>query len=413
MKILDEAMRNMADHNAAGNEIIQKALEAVRTHLGMEVAYLSEFVGNDSVFRVVDAPGLEQLVKPGDVRSLDEVYCRHILEGRLPELIPDTAAEPICQTMPITQAVPIGAHISIPILLPDGEPYGMFCCLSPHANPSLTARDLNVMRLFADMAARQIGRDVLEARCLEEKRASVEAMIAQGDFHLAFQPIVDFRNGTVKGFESLCRFRAEPYRAPNFWFADAAEAGLGTELELAVIAQAIDEAERFPSGLYISINASPLTFCDPRLFDLVDGRDLTSIVFEITEHAPVDDYEGLRTRLELLRKKGARIAIDDAGAGFSSLRHIVQLHPDIIKLDMALTRAVDTDMARRALASALIYFAREIGASIVAEGIETEAELRTLGVLGISTGQGYFLGRPGDMTAAFAKLADMRARHSA
>jgi EAL domain-containing protein (putative c-di-GMP-specific phosphodiesterase class I) len=413
MKILDEAMRSMADHDEAGSEIIQKALEAVRTHLGMEVAYLSQFVGNDSVFRVVDAPGLEHLVKPGDVRSLDDVYCKHILEGRLPELIPDTAAEPLCQTMPITQAVPIGAHVSIPILLPDGEPYGMFCCLSPHANPSLTARDLNVMRLFADMAARQIGRDIMESRGVEEKRASIEAVIAQSDFTLAFQPIVDFRSNVVKGFESLCRFRSEPYRAPNFWFADAAEAGLGAELELAVIALAIDKAARFPSGLYLSINASPLTFCDPRLFDLVGGRDLSSIVFEITEHAPVDDYDGLKVRLVRLREKGARIAVDDAGAGFSSLRHIVQLRPDIIKLDMALTRSVDSDMARRALASALIYFAREIGASIVAEGIETEAELRTLGLLGISTGQGYFLGRPGDMTAAFATLADMKARRSA
>ena len=403
----------MADHKGAGKETIQKALEAVRMHLGMEVAYLSEFVGNDSVFRVVDAPGLEQLVKPGDVRSLDDVYCRHIMEGRLPELIPDTAAEPLCQAMPITHAVPIGAHVSIPVLLPDGKPYGMFCCLSPRANPSLNERDLNVMRLFAQMAAHQIGRDVMESRCVDEKRAGVEAIIAGRDFTLAFQPIVDFRKDVVKGFESLCRFRPTPYRAPNFWFADAAAVELGTELELAVIAAALVEAERFPADLYVSINASPLTFCDPRLGELIGARDLSSIVFEITEHAPVEDYDLLVIALDRLREQGARIAVDDAGAGFASLRHIVQLRPDIIKLDMALTRAVDIDMARRALASALIYFAREIGASIVAEGIETEAELRTLGMLGISTGQGYFLGRPGDRADALARLAEPRADRTA
>jgi hypothetical protein len=99
VKILHEAMRQIAERNDAGNDVIQRALEAVRTHLGMEVAYLSEFVGNDSIFRVVDAPGLEDLIKPGDTRPLDEVYCRHILAGRLPELIPDTAAEPLCQAI--------------------------------------------------------------------------------------------------------------------------------------------------------------------------------------------------------------------------------------------------------------------------------------------------------------------------
>lgn len=404
MKILHEAMRQIAERNDAGNDVIQRALEAVRTHLGMEVAYLSEFVGNDSIFRVVDAPGLENLIKPGDARPLDEVYCRHILAGRLPELIPDTAAEPLCQAMPITRAVPIGSHVSIPVLLPDGKPYGMFCCLSPRANPTLTNRDLNVMRMFADMAAHQIGREVMQSRSLEEKRSTVATLMEQRSFSLVFQPIIDLGSGEIRGFESLCRFRAEPYRAPNFWFADAAAVGLGTELELAVIELAIDEAAKFPSEIYISINASPETFLDPRLTSIINGRDLSSIVFEITEHAPVSDYDELTSALDRLRTQGARIAIDDAGAGFSSLRHIVQLRPDIIKLDISLTRAVDTDVARRALASALIFFAREIGASIVAEGIETEAELQALKALGISAGQGYLLGRPGDILSALIVL---------
>lgn len=166
---------------------------------------------------------------------------------------------------------------------------------------------------------------------------------------------------------------------------------------------AIDEATKFPSEIYISINASPETFLDPRLSRIVDGRDLSSIVFEITEHAPVSDYDELTGALDRLRAQGARIAIDDAGAGFSSLRHIVQLRPDIIKLDISLTRAIDTDVARRALASALIFFAHEISASIVAEGIETEAELQALKDLGISAGQGYLLGRPSDIVSAILR----------
>ena len=109
--------------------MVKRSLQAIRTHLDMEVAYVSEFVGDQIVFREVDAPGLEALVQPGDMRSLDEVYCRHILEGRLPELIPDTAAEPVAMAMPITRAVPIGKHMSVPIRMQDGGVYCMFCCL--------------------------------------------------------------------------------------------------------------------------------------------------------------------------------------------------------------------------------------------------------------------------------------------
>lgn len=248
------------------------------------------------------------------------------------------------------------------------------------------------------------GREVMQSRSLEEKRSGVATLMDQRRFSLVFQPIVDLGLGEVKGFESLCRFQAEPYRAPNFWFEDAAAVGLGAELELAVMALAIDEATKFPAEIYISINASPKTFLDPRLSRIVDGRDLSSIVFEITEHAPVSDYDELTTALDRLRAQGARIAIDDAGAGFSSLRHIVQLRPDVIKLDISLTRAIDTDVARRALASALIFFAHEIGASLVAEGIETEAELQALRALGISAGQGYLLGRPSDIVASLQVL---------
>lgn len=145
---------NAADRPDA--TMIDRVLQSVRQHLGMEVAYVSEFVGNDSVYRAVDAPGLEALIKPGDRRSLDDVYCRHILAGRLPELIPDTSAIPLAAAMPITQAVPIGAHVSVPLKLSDGSVYGMFCCLSPSTNRTLNDRDLQVMRAFADIAAQQI-----------------------------------------------------------------------------------------------------------------------------------------------------------------------------------------------------------------------------------------------------------------
>jgi hypothetical protein len=131
----------IAERGAASvaSDRIRRALHAVRSHLGMQVAYVSKFSGNQSIFREVDASGLEHLIKPGDSRSLDDVYCPHILEGRLPQLVPDTSAEPLAASTPMTSA--IGAHVSVPVLLPDGQPYGLFCCIGQKANNSLNDPD--------------------------------------------------------------------------------------------------------------------------------------------------------------------------------------------------------------------------------------------------------------------------------
>jgi EAL domain-containing protein (putative c-di-GMP-specific phosphodiesterase class I) len=384
---------------------IRTALEAVRKHLGMEVAYVSEFVEGRSVFRVVDAPGLEALIKPGDSRSLDDVYCRHILEGRLPELIPDTADYPLAQAMPITRAVPIGAHMSVPLRRPDGQAYGMFCCLSPHANKSLNPRDLQVMKVFADMAAHQISQELEAEREAGRLRDQIMQVIEARLFSVAYQPIFAFSPFRVVGFEALCRFSPEPYRSPDVWFNQAAAAGCGVDLELAVLREAMRAFALLPEDVFISVNASPETIVSGRLPDVIGGAPPHRLVLEVTEHAEVADYDRLRGTLASLRSLGPKLAIDDAGAGFSSLQHIVQLQPDIIKLDMGLTRSIDRDSARRSMVAALIYFARETGCQIVAEGVETDAEFGTLRSLGVTKGQGYLLGRPTDLDGALALLA--------
>lgn len=130
------------------------------------------------------------------------------------------------------------------------------------------------------------------------------------------------------------------------------------------------------------------------------------IVLEITEHSTVQDYDKLEYTLRPLRARGMRLAVDDAGAGHSSFRHILRLQPEYIKLDISLTRNIDADPARRALAAALIGFASETGSELIAEGVETEAELATLRALGIHKAQGYLLGRPGTFEAAQRMMAD-------
>lgn len=380
------------------SEDIQIALQSIRKHLGMEVAYISEFVGDESVFRTVDAPGLEHMIKAGDRISLDAVYCRHILAGRLPELIADTADYELAQSIPITKAVPIGAHMSVPIRRKDGSAIGMFCCLSPHPNRTLNDRDLQVMRVFADLAAADFVRREESDRATASKQQDLKEVMAQRSFTMVFQPIWSFVGQRPAGLEALCRFTKEPYRSPDRWFHDAFAVGLGTDLELSVIKTALEAFAWLPDHVYLSVNVSPETILSGRLGPMLTGIPAGRLVVEITEHAEVRDYPRLVEALKPLRTAGIRLAIDDAGAGYSSLQHIVQLQPDIIKLDMSLTRSVDLDPARRALAAALIYFAAETGCAIVAEGIETESEMETLRLLGVSSGQGYFISRPLDET---------------
>jgi EAL domain-containing protein (putative c-di-GMP-specific phosphodiesterase class I) len=122
--------------------------------------------------------------------------------------------------------------------------------------------------------------------------------------------------------------------------------------------------------------------------------DAARVVVEITEHEAIEDYESLLPRLADLRARGVRVAIDDAGAGFASLRHTLRIAPDIVKLDISLTRDIGTDRGRQALASALVSFADEMRMTVVAEGIETAEELEMLLELGVRQGQGFFLAEP-------------------
>ena len=231
---------------------------------------------------------------------------------------------------------------------------------------------------------------------MEQRHETIRVTLARQGFESVFQPIVELGSGGVVGAEALTRFEMSPVRPPDVWFAEAWEVGLGVELEMAALRSALGQLSRLPSGLYLSLNASPETMMSSEFREAVSGAPGERVVLELTEHDSVDDYEALETTVNKLRSDGVRLAVDDAGAGVSSFRHILNLHPDIIKLDIALTRGIDGDPARRALGSAMLAFGLDAyDASIVAEGIETEAEFRTLRGLGCRFGQGYYLGRPG------------------
>jgi EAL domain-containing protein (putative c-di-GMP-specific phosphodiesterase class I) len=217
----------------------------------------------------------------------------------------------------------------------------------------------------------------------------------RGDgLRMVFQPIADLGSGSVVGFESLARFDSLPPRSPAAWFDDAGAAGLRRDLELAAARAAIGSFGQLPPGAYLTVNASPDVAMDPAFIDVIGEVPGARVVIEITEHALVEDYDKLNGALAALRSRGVRVAIDDAGAGFANMSHMLRIDADLIKLDIEITRHVDIDSRRRALVRSLVEFARSVGATVVAEGIETEAELRALKDLGVASGQGFHLGRP-------------------
>jgi EAL domain-containing protein (putative c-di-GMP-specific phosphodiesterase class I) len=245
-------------------------------------------------------------------------------------------------------------------------------------------------RLVASVLGPTLERHVRLALAAERVREVLDHLTT------VFQPVVDLHERRVVGVEALARFPAHPSMTVDEWFHAAAEAGMSPDLEVAALRTAFDAAGDLRDDRFLAVNVSPSVAETPAFLEaVVRDFDPARLVIEITEHAPVDDYRQLAGALRPLRNAGARLAIDDAGAGFASLRHVLRLSPDFIKLDLSLVHHIDADPVRRALATSLITFAGEVGATIVAEGIETRFELETLVALGVRYGQGFHLGRPG------------------
>lgn len=241
----------------------------------------------------------------------------------------------------------------------------------------------------------------------------IRSVLAGQGLQMVFQPIFDLQRRRAVSFEALARFELEPRRPPNAWFDEAAQVGLGAQLELEAARRAVAQLDNLPPHTCLSVNASPRVAQCVEFLELVVGSNPQRVIVELTEHERIDDYDAFAQDIADLRAAGARVAVDDAGAGFASLQYILRVDPDIIKLDLEITRDIDTDERRQALAVALISFAQKLGTEIVAEGIETEAELQTLRSLGVTHGQGYHLGRPAPLhhhastsRAEAANLAD-------
>jgi diguanylate cyclase (GGDEF)-like protein len=231
---------------------------------------------------------------------------------------------------------------------------------------------------------------------IKQQRAEIDALLAQEvPIKPVYQPLVELSTGRLIGFEALSRFNAEEQRSPDAWFNQAARCGRGLALEMAAIKAALAGAQNRPARTYLSLNFSPSALGSPKLMAILP-RNMGDIVVEVTEHELASEDGALEEGLAKMRARGARIAVDDAGAGYAGLNQVMRVQPDVIKLDRSLIEGVDSDSAKSALVEFFVMFARRVGAAVCTEGIETLDELRTLINLGVTYGQGYLLGRPGE-----------------
>jgi EAL domain-containing protein (putative c-di-GMP-specific phosphodiesterase class I) len=240
----------------------------------------------------------------------------------------------------------------------------------------------------------RMGQGERDRKQVHDARERLLQVLEERQITMALQPIIRLADGAVAGYEALARFPLEYDLSTGRWFEDAARSGLSVELELAAAAAALTHLAALPTEAFLSINISPETACSERLRQLIAGHAPYRLVLEVTEHTAVDDYARLNKCLSALQETGVRIAVDDTGAGFASLRHVLRLAPDIIKLDITLVREVDQRPRMQALIAALLTFAQGTQADLIAEGVENERQLETLKALGVPFAQGFHLGYP-------------------
>lgn len=374
------------------DEQVADLLRTAKRSLRLSVAFLSRLDGTTQHLEVVES-SVPLLFKEGVTQKQETSFCQAILDGKLPPVIPDVKNFPEAMKLPAARIPRIRSYVSVPVVLSDGTMYGTFCAAGLTSDKELTARDKALMDVLAQAASIIIEPGVRERAEHAEVRGRLDPLMESGGPVVLLQPIVELGDGTRVGAEALSRFPREWGRTPDVCFAEAHRVGVGDRLELLALERAADHLDEV-SG-YVAMNISPTTLLTPAAAQLFERLPVERILLELSEHDPVEDYGLLTETLAPMRARGLRLAIDDVGAGFSSLRHIVLTEPDVIKLDRTIVDGVAADAILTTLVRSLVDFGHGCRARVVAEGVETASDAEALRDLGVDYGQGWFFGRPG------------------
>jgi EAL domain-containing protein (putative c-di-GMP-specific phosphodiesterase class I) len=382
----------MGRQRSDAEQQIAELLQTAKKSLQLSVAFLSRLDGTTQHLEVVES-SIPFLFKDGVTQRQEHTFCQAILDGKLPAVIPDVRAFPEAMQLPTARIPRIRSYVSTPVVLSDGTVYGTFCAFGLTSDKELGTRDKSLMDVLASAAAVIIEPEVRS----QERRTQIEdrlgPLIADGGPVVALQPIVDLATGARVGAEALSRFPAEWGMAPDVVFAEAHSVELGHRLELLALERAAAHLDVV--GGYVAMNVSPATLLTPEFSEFLARLPLDRVLLELSEHDQVEDYDTLAATLATFRAAGLRLAIDDVGAGFSSLRHIVVTSPDVIKIDRSIVAGLDHDPVLSKLVHSLVQFGHGCDVRVVAEGIETADEAAALRALGVDYGQGWFYGRPG------------------
>jgi EAL domain-containing protein (putative c-di-GMP-specific phosphodiesterase class I) len=381
----------MKQHRTPAESKVAELLRTARTSLGMGIAFLSRFEGSTQHLEVVESD-LPQLFKDKSTQDRATSFCQNIIDGNLPDVIPDVRQFPVAMKLPAARVPRLRSYLSVPITLSDGSLYGTFCVAGFSPNKNLQKRDKALVAVLAEAATLIIEPEFMASKKRAELMSMISPILQSGGPEIVLQPVVRLDSSEVVEYEALSRFPDSPDLTPDLVFEKAHEIGLGIELERAAVINAVKNLSAIEGRL--AINISPMALADPETIAALSEFPLARLTLELSEHDPVDDYPALMATLAPLRAKGMRLAIDDVGAGFSTLRHILLTSPDVVKIDRSLVSGVAQDPILQSLVEALVKVATGIPAQIVAEGIETEADALMLRQLGVTHGQGWLYGKP-------------------
>ena len=398
----------------AKSEAVRRVLSLARQNLDMDVGYFGTFADGAETYEVVDRGPDADDVGPteGGATPVEQTLCWQVVTGLMGPTVPDTEHDRTTRDLrPVTQES-VGSYVGVPVHQGQ-ELLGMLCLVSRRPRPELGPHEADKMRLFAQVVALELGDrarpDPRELRHLEQ----LDKLLVPGSelLTVVFQPVASIasrlRDGSldVSSVEALSRISGDPSWTVEDWFDLAWRHGLGPDLEMAAIDRAFAALPAIPQAVRLAVNASPDTIMSARFRDSIPREEAHRITLELTEHVLLEDDGDLRPGLDLVRATGVALAIDDLGTGSSNLQRVIELAPEVIKIDLSITDGVEHDPLRRALVSALVTFARDVGIRLVTEGVERAATASELDRLGVGLGQGWWLSR----AIGFDQLAGLHA----